>query len=84
MRVNGKPQPKTSFAVRAGDVVVCVLPPPPPLEAAPEVRRCMQRSKSCGCRSLFVHKLHWVLSGWSKQKGAQESGSGLQEPDLQS
>ncbi|KAK9828066.1 hypothetical protein WJX81_007467 [Elliptochloris bilobata] len=36
VRVNGKPQPKTSYAVRAGDSVLCVLPPPAPLEAAPE------------------------------------------------
>lgn len=35
--INGKPQPKTSYAVRAGDCVLCVLPPPPPLEALPEV-----------------------------------------------
>ncbi len=63
VRVNGKPQPKTSFAVRAGDVVVCVLPPPPPLEAAPEVRLRARQNKSCGDRSLFLCKLYETLAG---------------------
>jgi 23S rRNA-/tRNA-specific pseudouridylate synthase len=73
VRVNGKPQPKTSFAVRAGDVVMCVLPPPPPLEAAPEVRLHARHIKSCGHRSLFLHTLYQTFSGCTE--GALESGS---------
>ena len=47
--VNGKPQPKTSYAVRAGDSVLCVLPPPPPLEALPEVCYPFISVPSCVC-----------------------------------
>jgi 23S rRNA-/tRNA-specific pseudouridylate synthase len=34
--VNGRPQAKSSYAVRLGDTVGCSVLPPPPLEAAPE------------------------------------------------
>ncbi|KAG7666650.1 putative RNA pseudouridine synthase 2, chloroplastic [Nannochloris sp. 'desiccata'] len=34
--VNGSPQSKASYVVKQGDVVLCSVLPPPPLEAAPE------------------------------------------------
>ena len=51
--VNGKPQPKTSYALRAGDSVLCVLPPPAPLEALPEV--CHALTPQCSVYILLVH-----------------------------
>ena len=36
MTVNGRPQTKPAFAVRAGDRVECRLPPPAAMHAVPE------------------------------------------------
>jgi len=36
VEVNGRPQPKASYAVRSGDAIRCSVLPPPPLEACPE------------------------------------------------
>ena len=37
--VNGRPASKAGQGIRAGDTVTCEVPPPVPVEAAPEVRR---------------------------------------------
>ena len=36
--VNGKPASKAGQGIRTGDTVTCEVPPPVPIEAAPEVR----------------------------------------------
>ena len=36
--VNGKPASKAGQGIRTGDTVTCEVPPPAPIEAAPEVR----------------------------------------------
>ena len=51
--VNGRPASKAGQGIRAGDTVTCEVPPPVPVEAAPEVRRgpWITRLGSCSAQA---------------------------------
>ena len=61
--VNGRPASKAGQGIRSGDTVTCEVPPPVPVEAAPEVRGgpAEQSSVQAAYTSLNSNA---VVAGW--------------------